>query len=71
MIGVLDHDSALVRLHWAEDNQGLWDKLCYETFPGARSIAQTVDQQFSALPLYMDAPSLSNADNFLQLMWPS
>ena len=26
----LSHDSAMLRLHWAGDNMGEWDDLCYE-----------------------------------------
>ena len=34
MIGVLGHDSALLRLYWAGDNLGEWDEFCYESCPG-------------------------------------
>ena len=52
MIGVLGHNSALVRLYWAGDNLGEWDEFCYEPSPGAGSIAWPVAQQSSAVPLY-------------------
>ena len=44
MIGVLCHDSALVRLYWAGDNLNF----ATNHAPGAGSIARPVDQ----LPLY-------------------
>ena len=31
MIGVLGHDSALLRLDWAGDNLCEWDEFCYES----------------------------------------
>ena len=31
MIGVLGHDSALLRLYWAGDNLGKWGEFCYES----------------------------------------
>ena len=52
MMGVLGHDSAMLRLYWAGDNQGECDELCYESPPGAGSITQPVGQQSSTLPLY-------------------
>ena len=36
MIGVLGHDSALLRLYWARDNLGEWDEFCYESCPWPR-----------------------------------
>ena len=28
MIGVIGHDSALLKLYWAGDNLGEWDEFC-------------------------------------------
>ena len=36
MKGVLGHDSALLKLYWAGDNQGEWDDFCYESCPWSR-----------------------------------
>ena len=36
MIGVLGHDSAMLRLYWAGDNLGEWDEFCYESWPWCR-----------------------------------
>ena len=45
---VLGHDSALARLHWANEMN-----IAMNHAPGAGSIARPVDQQSSALPLYV------------------
>ena len=37
MIGVLGHDSALLRLNWAGDNLGEWDEFCYESCPSCKN----------------------------------
>ena len=36
LIGVLGHDSALLRLYWAGDNLGECDEICYEPCPWHR-----------------------------------
>ena len=54
--GVLGHDSALLRLTWAEDNLVNEMNSVMNHTPGAGSIARPVDQQSSTLPLYTDAP---------------
>ena len=50
MNDVLGHDSA-VRLYWAWDNLGKWNKFVMNHAPGAGSITRLVDQQSSELPL--------------------
>ena len=55
MIGVLGHDPALGRLYWARD-LGNQMNFVMNHAPGAGSIAQPVDQQSSALPLYHGCP---------------
>ena len=53
MIGVLGHDSALLRLNWAGDNLGEWDECCYESCLWRRSVRSTcwpVAQRASTIP---------------------
>ena len=40
MIGVLGHNSALLRQYWAGDNLGRWDEFCYESCPWCRSLSK-------------------------------
>ena len=55
-IGVLGHNSALGRLHWAGDNLGYQINFVMKHATGAWSIARPVNQQSSALPLYNGCP---------------
>ena len=41
MIGVLGHNSALLRPYWAEDNLGEWDEFYYESCPRRRIDSST------------------------------
>ena len=57
MNGVLGHDSALLRLHWAGDDHNERNFIMNHD-PGAGCLARLVDQQSSALPLYRGPPSI-------------
>ena len=56
MIGVLGHDSALVKYTGLGTTWGNEMKSAMNHDPGAGSIARPVDQQSSALPLYHGCP---------------
>ena len=56
MIGALGHDSALVRLYWTGTTWANQMSFVMNYVPGAISIAQPVDQQYSALSLYQGCP---------------
>ena len=52
MIGVLGHDSALVRLYWVGATGANEMNFVIKHAPGAGSIARPVGQQYNALQLY-------------------
>ena len=58
MIGVLGHDSALLRLYWAGDNLGEWHECCYE--PCSNPTRGDINISNKTMPLfYTIAPSRS------------
>ena len=67
MIGVLGHDSALVRLSGAGDNLGEWDEFCYEPCPWRHqkydkdSIMTHINKSYIIYKLYKISPFI--------LMW--